>query len=244
MDIDTLYNMVKSTARGAERALSSQGGPKETSFDRFIGYPAFVKEYNSFLPFVYKECGGESKTLFEPINLGKYIDPFYTAGIYYKTYLAMASAKLHSLEAYLQSFVKSDEKAVQSIIDLIGMNLRSSIYKKPEKEVEVQNALDTIFRARSLDYKREKDTIEYSSKRFIPDFTFDSSDLSIEVKLCKSAQKEKQIIDEINADIPAYQTRFRRIIFVVFDLGYIRDVEKFKSGIESNKDVYMCIIKM
>jgi hypothetical protein len=134
-------------------------------------------------------------------------------------------------------------RQVQAILDLIDANLRPAIFHDPEREVEVQNALEVILRARALDYRREKVTIEYSSKRFVPDFTFEPLDLAVEVKLCKSAEKEKAIVDEINADIPAYQTRYRHIIFVVYDLGFIRDVSQFRSGIESNPDVYVLVVK-
>ena len=112
-----------------------------------------------------------------------------------------------------------------------------------QNEREVENVLETILRAKSLDYRREKVSIEYSSKSFVPDFTFDSLDLALETKLCKSAAKEKALIDEINADILAYKTCYNRIVFVIYDLGCIRDEGRFRSGIEGNPGVYVLIIK-
>ena len=67
--------------------------------------------------------------------------------------------------------------------------------------------------------------------------------MAVEAKLYNSKKKEKEIIDEINADIPAYQTRYKHVIFIVYDLGFIRDVDRFKSGIESNQGVYIEVIK-
>ena len=120
---------------------------------------------------------------------------------------------------------------------------RAAIFEDPKREKDVQNVLEILFRARDIDYRREKITIPYSSKTFVPDFTFESLDLALEVKLCRVAGNEKAIIDEVNADIPAFQTRYKSVIFLVYDLGHIRDVGLFKSGIESNADVYVQVIK-
>ena len=51
------------------------------------------------------------------------------------------------------------------------------------------------------------------------------------------------MIDEINGDIPAYQTRYENVIFAIYDLGFIRDVAEFKGSIERNTNVYVVIVK-
>ena len=58
----------------------------------------------------------------------------------------------------------------------------------------------------------------YSVKNYKPDFTFEGLDLAIEVKLCNKPEREKAIVEEINSDIPAYQTKYRYVIFVIYDL--------------------------
>lgn len=189
---------------------------------------------------VIEQFGEEARHLFQPIDLAP---GHRTEGLMWVAYSELAAVRLNALAAYLQAKLGATGRQVQAILDLIDANLRPAIFHDPEREVEVQNGLEVILRARALDYRREKVTIEYSSKRFVPDFTFESLDLAVEVKLCKSAEKEKAIVDEINADIPAYQTRYRHIIFVVYDLGFIRDVSQFKSGIESNPDVYVLVVK-
>jgi hypothetical protein len=40
------------------------------------------------------------------------------------------------------------------------------------------------------------------------------------------------MIDEINADIIGYQSKYERILFVIYDLGFIRDVALYCSSIE------------
>jgi hypothetical protein len=64
-------------------------------------------------------------------------------------------------------------------------------------------------------------TVPYSTKRYIPDFTFDSLGLAVEIKLCNRPGREKEIIDEINSDIVGYQSSYERILFVIYDLGFI-----------------------
>jgi hypothetical protein len=49
-------------------------------------------------------------------------------------------------------------------------------------------------RARALDFRREHETVPYSSKRHIPDFTFDRISLAVELKVCKEKDREKEMI--------------------------------------------------
>lgn len=240
MKVETLYNMARAAAQGATRACEADGGKMAI---RYGGYPAYVNEYNRLIQLVVQEFGEEAKSLFQPINLGRHIYPPSAIGTMWRTYLELAAVRLNALEAYLRSKIGVTDERLQSVLDLINANLRAAIFQTPEQEKEVQNALEVIFRARGLEFGRETVTIKYSSKKFIPDFTFETFDLALEVKLCKAASKEKSLIDEINADIPAYQTRYRFAVFVVYDLGFIRNVSEFKSGIEGNPDVHVLVVK-
>jgi len=240
LKVEILYNMARAAAQGATRACEADGGKMAI---RYGGYPAYVAEYNRLIPLVVQEFGEEAKYLFQPIDLGKHIHPSATIGTMWRTYLEQAAARLNALEAYLRSKIGVTDERLQSVLDLINANLRASIFQTPEREKEIQNALEVIFRARGLEFCRETSTIKYSSKTFVPDFTFETLDLALEVKLCKTALKRKSLIDEINADIPAYRSRYRFAVFVVYDLGFIRDVSEFKSGIEGNPDVHVLVVK-
>ena len=107
----------------------------------------------------------------------------------------------------------------------------------------MQDVLETIFRARALDFRREQDSVPYSTKRYIPDFTFNRIGLAVEVKLCKGQHREKEMIEEINSDIIGYGGRYDRCLFVIYDLGHIRDVAQFSRDIEQNPNVHVLIIK-
>jgi hypothetical protein len=237
MDTETLYMMAKAAARNAERACEVAGRNTGTIYG-YSGYLAYIEEYNRLVPLVVEQFGEEAWNYFQLIKV-----PKGRSGIEFVAYSELAAARLNTLASYLQAKLGATDRQVQAMLDLIDANLRSATFQDPEREVDVQNTLEVIFRARGLDFRREKISIDYSSKKYIPDFTFESTDLALEVKLCNTEGKEKAIIDEINADIPAYQTRYRYIIFVVYDLGYIRDVGQFRSGIESNPDVYVTVVK-
>jgi len=244
IDLNTLYEMARVAADGAARACDTSAPRSEQIFyEAYGGYPVYIDEYNRLATLAGELFGAEAQALFQPVDLKKAVNPADVSGMMWRTYADLAAVRLGGLAAYLKSKLKTPDREVDSIIDLVSANLRASIFSDPEKEVEVQNALEVIFRARGLDFRREKIVIEYSSKRFIPDFTFESADLALEVKLCKSPVKEKALVDEINADILAYQTRYARCIFVVYDLGHIRDVGLFKSSIEKNLHVHLLVIK-
>lgn len=139
-------------------------------------------------------------------------------------------------------------KQEQEYCDLqnfIKENLRATFFDKPSKEKEVQDNIERLFLGRGMkngiDYGRETGAVKYSDKEFIPDFIISSLNLCIEVKLLKD-YKSKAVIDQINADIVAYGTKYNRIMFVIYDLGGIRDEAKFKGDIEKVRDGIKVII--
>ena len=92
-------------------------------------------------------------------------------------------------------------------------------------------------------HDRETDSIVYSSKTYTPDFTFRSIDLAVELKLCNRSERGKEIIAEINDDIIAYKTKYRNLIFFVYDCGHIRDVDRFAQAFEASEGVLVRVIK-
>lgn len=243
MDIRTLYEMASRAARQAQQALEASGKSACTPWDTFYGYPAFVGEYNGMVPFAWDLVGDEARALFPLIDLKTLMNPMNATGIEARFFAEHMAARLGSFSAYLSTRIGDKDRETDGLVDFLGKNLRAVIFDIPSLEVEVQNALEALLRGRSIDYRREQVTIPYSSKMFRPDFTLEAVETAIEVKLCSAQSKEKQIIDEINGDIPAYQTRYRRLIFVLYDLGYIRDEALFKSGIEDNANVYVLVVK-
>ena len=117
--------------------------------------------------------------------------------------------------------------------NFIYSRLRTVIFDKPQKEIEVQNAID---------YDRESGKFEFSGKEYIPDFIIPKLSLCIEVKLLRENRKSK-VIEEISADITAYSKQYQRQLFIVYDLGCIQNEEEFKRDIENAGNVKVIIVK-
>lgn len=133
---------------------------------------------------------------------------------------------------------------IDEVIFEVTDKLRAIIRNTPKKESEVQDALETLFRIKDYDFEREKVSFEYSTKSYQPDFTFEPLNLAIDAKLCNSERDEKEIIDQINADIVGYRTKYANLLFFVYDIGFIRDTKKFSEGIEKcTANVQVRVIK-
>lgn len=132
---------------------------------------------------------------------------------------------------------------VVQILSAIRRALRKSFKNPPSCEKDVQDNLDTIFTSLGYRFEREKVQFSYSSKSYKPDFTFPEIGAVVEVKLCKTQNKEKEVIAEINDDIVAYRTQYPILLFVVYDLGFIRDQDGFKNDIIANPNVIVEIVK-
>jgi hypothetical protein len=97
--------------------------------------------------------------------------------------------------------------------------------------------------AKGTDYDRETGRVKTSGKESVPDFIFPNLKLCLEVKLSKSADKLRAIVDEINADIRAHSTVYERPLYIVYDVGTIRDESEFKRGLENANGVSVIIEK-
>jgi len=111
----------------------------------------------------------------------------------------------------------------------------------PEREKEIQDQFENLLIGADIEFEREGPHIDYSSKAYIPDFSFNSIDLAVEIKLCKT--EEKTFIQQINDDILAYKTKFNNLLFIIYDLGVIRDVDTFKQSFEETENVIVHVIK-
>lgn len=129
------------------------------------------------------------------------------------------------------------------LINLAEHSLRKIIRTKPECERELQDAFESLLIGADVPYKRETETVEYSSKTYTPDFTVPKINLAIELKLCGKQAREKEIIAEMNDDILAYGTKFGNLLFVVYDLGFVRDVDRFTGAFERNQNVVVLVVK-
>ena len=76
-----------------------------------------------------------------------------------------------------------------TIINLAEKKLRKLIRETPNKEKEVQDKYEDLLLANDIEYAKEFPHITYSSKQYIPDFSFEKFSLAVEIKLCKMMKK-------------------------------------------------------
>jgi len=74
----------------------------------------------------------------------------------------------------------SESNATIKLINVAKQKLRKVTRKVPEKEKEVQDSFENILIGAGILYSREADNIEYSSKTYIPDFTFPACNLALD----------------------------------------------------------------
>ncbi|CAN5432845.1 hypothetical protein BH10PLA2_BH10PLA2_25020 [soil metagenome] len=136
-----------------------------------------------------------------------------------------------------------EARDVFKILNLAEVKLRKVLRNKPENESTVQDAFENLLVGAGIPYSRDKEAIEYSSKTYYPDFTLPKSDLAVEIKFSNSPKHEKEFIAQINDDIVAYKAKYPNLIFVVYDCGFIRDVERFTESFEAHGSVYVRVVK-
>lgn len=156
-------------------------------------------------------------------------------------------ANLAILEAWLSARVDLPGEKAESLRNFFQANLRRAIFDVPSQEREIQNAIEQLLIGRGLtkglDYDREVGRVKVSIKEAVPDFVLQKLSLAIEVKLAKTDTKAKAIVDEINADIQAYGRSYAHLLFIVYDLGTIRDTLEFTRDLESVAGVEVIIVK-
>jgi hypothetical protein len=141
---------------------------------------------------------------------------------------------ISQMTGFLNAVQKTSFRILTELEEFLFKNLRKNVITYPNEERDIQNIIAIMLNSKGYSYQREKVRISYSSKEFIPDFTFEDLSAVLEVKFCKTDRKEKDLVDEINADILAYATKYENLTFLVYDMGIIRDMELFSKDIEKN----------
>ena len=144
------------------------------------------------------------------------------------------SVAISQMVGFLEAIQQNSARILTELEEFLFKNLRKNVINRPNEEKDIQNIIAIMLNSKGYSYEREIVRISYSAKEFIPDFTFDDLNAVLEVKFCKTDKKEKDLVDEINADILAYLTRYSNLTFLIYDMGIIRDVDAFSKDIEKN----------
>lgn len=137
--------------------------------------------------------------------------------------------------------------SIADLIEKFEKSLRKVVFEIPKKEFDIHNAVEQLLAGTHYENKfsRDSDTVVISGRTYKkPDFVFDELNLALEVKLCNSKDDAKKIIEEMNADIIPYTKKYEYVIFLVYDLGFILDVDDFVSDYHNRfSNIRVVIVK-
>lgn len=229
----------------AMRYSAGTASGEHANLGKYGSFEIFLRKYNALV-------GGAAPLLASPTALSK-IDMGHVRGSgdytwpQQKQWFDLAYSNAAILKATLEGEIGYAEDETHKLKDFIQGNLRRVIFTTPQKEVDIQNAIEALIvgrgMARGADFDRETGRVKTSGKESIPDFIFPLLKLCLEVKLSKSPDKLRAIVDEMNADIRAYTTKYERQLYVVYDVGTIQDEAEFKRGLENAPGVSVVVVK-
>lgn len=241
--IKLLISQAKTLKENVDRSLNDTA---TEAHSRYVTFKHYAEVYNQ-IAYEAEDILGLPHPSFAKFNtpaMKSYMDTFW--GLQ-KQVVETVSLQVGILLSHLENATDFVEDEFENVANFIKCKLRASIFSEPEKEIEVQNVIETLLIGRNfikgIDYDRETGKIEFSGKEYIPDFVLPKMNLCVEVKLLREGKKSR-IIDEINADITAYSTKYERLLFVVYDLGVIRDELEFRRDIENaGANIKVLIVK-
>ncbi|HLW69052.1 MAG TPA: hypothetical protein VKS22_00360 [Candidatus Binataceae bacterium] len=229
----------------AMRYSAGTASGEHANIGRYSSYQTFIRKYNDLV----KQAAPllSDTTMLDGIDLDKVKGIGDTTWPEQKVLFDAADSNAAILKSLLEGAIGYAENETHNLRDFIQAHLRRAVFAIPDKEVEVQNAIESLIvgrgMAKGVDYDRETGRVKTSGKESVPDFIFPSLKLCLEVKLSKSPDKLRQIVDEINADIRSYSTRYERQLYIVYDLGIIRDELEFKRDLEDAPGVSVVVVK-
>lgn len=155
---------------------------------------------------------------------------------------------LVSILSYRRHLLKPIEVFAEKIAIMLTRSLRIVFQtEKPNKEIRLHEAAESIFAAAGEKLNRESPVVSYSIVRTVPDFSggYDyDKHLYIEFKLVRNRQRLNHIIAEINASITSYRSQGAYVLFVVYDLNdSISDDERFVGDFEKHYNIKAIVIR-
>jgi hypothetical protein len=226
------------------RAMDAVASGSTPEHGKWGAFKSFARAYDRFAREYVKLSGDSEINLYTVERLQN-----ATATIWpvQKQIFDTIYADVLILSGVLSEYDVGVSASISEIQDLLTANLRKVIYDEPKKEIEIQNAIEALLIGRgyqkSIHYDRESGRIKFSGKEFIPDFTFPYLHTALEVKLVTERQQVSKCVEEMSADVPAYLSVYSKVLFCVYDVGAIRDVQEFQGGFERQDGVRIAVIK-
>jgi hypothetical protein len=231
--------------RALLESMNTAAASDSESHWKYAGYKTYMTSYNALLLAVAAKV--QLPDFLFSYDLKRVPGLGDTIGLQQKEFFGGVHANLSVLCAFLESKLDLKADEVTNLRNFFQSNLRKALFAVPDREKEVQDAVEALLIGRNyqkgVDYDRETGRVKVSIKEVIPDFIFPRLGLAIEVKLSKTREKSKEIVDEINADIQSYGKGYSFVLFLVYDLGTIRDEDEFKQDLQATDGVSVIVVK-
>jgi len=242
-NLKILLLQLKQLEKTIEQILNN----KETvEANRYVSFMNIRKHYND-LAIIAKNNGLDHGAFYTYTDIKEEHNHFNTFWSTQKATIEGVLIKTRLLISLVEGNLDFVDDELKNLQNFIEISLRQTIYEEPKKEKEIQNAIEILFMGRGykkgIEYERESGKFVFSGKEYIPDFIFPRYSLAIEVKLLKENKSISAIIEEINADITAYKKEYENIMFVIYDIGKVRNETEFKRDLENTNNVKIIIVK-
>jgi REase_DpnII-MboI len=228
---------------GLRRAMETVMNGTTPDHGKWGAFGTFARAYNALAKQYVAETGDSINT-YDLSPMKGFGDTVWPAQ---KQIFDMIYADTLILSGILSAYEVGESASVSAIQDMMVANLRKVIFTKPERELEVQNAIESLIIGRGyqkgVNYDRESGKVKFSGKEFIPDFIFYELSLALEMKLIRDKSHISPCIEEMSADATAYTSVYNNVLFCVYDNGVIRDVNEFQNGLQKENGVRVCVIK-
>ncbi|MCW0236406.1 MAG: hypothetical protein OJJ21_22600 [Ferrovibrio sp.] len=192
--------------RRAMEAVMNGSTPDHAKWGAFKSY---ARTYNKMAE-EYSSLSQTSGTVF---NVEAMKGSMGTVWPVQKEIFDMVYAEVLMLSGVLSGATTGITASISEIQDLLVANLRQVIFRRPEKEFEVQNAIESLLIGRGyqkpISYDREAGKFKFSGREYIPDFVFHNLKLALEIKLIRERQHVSACIEEMSADIAVAATKTR-----------------------------------
>ena len=245
LDKDALRALLTSV-KSLQQAMAEVSRSASTyHIDNWVSYRQFARKYTQLAHLVNEKT--RLSPLIEVFDVDRMPGSSELLPSKQKEIFETVVMELALLCGQLEATIGVVDDEVRALRDFLQSRLRSAILKKPEMEVEVQDVIEQLLIGRGMlkgqDYDREVGRVKVSAKEAVPDFILPLLLLALEVKLTKTNERVAQVVDEINADIASYSIKYDHLLFVVYDLGQIRDEMEFRRDLERELRAAVLVVK-
>src|SRR5262249_14285858 len=139
---------------------------RERSPFHFSPFRTFIRKHNQIVKAVAQLTPIDAAV--EAFDLDNIPSAFETTGIHQQNFFYDVHANLSILKTFLENKLGVREDRIMGLIDFIGASLRRAVFDEPERELEIQNAIEQLLIGRGMqkgiDYDRETGRVKVSIK--------------------------------------------------------------------------------